>query len=365
MPSIFEMFAPKEIAAYFETVASNRIPYLGQTLWPRQKKLGMDLSWIKGSNGLPVVLKPSAFDTKATLRDRIGVKRIETEMPFFRESMLIKEKDRQELNKLMGNANESYLQLILKNIYDDQITLLYGAEAQEERMRMQILTTGMLSIVANGVAYDYDYHMPDGNKMKVQTVWSDHEKAKPLSDIKAAQMQIENTTGTKPTRAVCDLTTWSHLLDNLAIRLDMNPLGGANVILTDTMLEQYLLAKIGIKVQVYSKKYIDEAGATKAYIPEGVFVLIPEGNLGYTWFGTTPEESDLMSGAPDVQVSIVNTGVAITSDKHVNPVNCETIVSMLCMPSFEAINKVAILDTQTAKTTSSEDGKGSEESENQ
>ena len=349
MPTIYDLFAPKEIAAYFDTVASNRIPYLGQTLFPRQKKLGMDLSWIKGSNGLPVVLKPAAFDTKATLRDRIGVSRLETEMPFFREAMMINEKERQEINKLMGNANQQYLQMLLKNIYDDQINLLYGSEAQEERMRMQLLTTGMLSITANGVAYDYDYHMPAENKMKVKAVWADHANARPLEDIKEAQMLVEDRTGTGLTRAICNLRTWSNLISNLAIRLDMNPLGGQNVFLTDSMLEQYLAAKIGLKVQVYNKKYIDETGATKNYIPDGVFVLIPDGVLGNTWFGTTPEESDLMAGAPEAQVSIVNTGVAITAVKHINPVNSETIVSMLCMPSGESIDKVAILDTATAK----------------
>ena len=40
---------------------------------------------------------PSAFDAKATFRDRIGFEKLETEMPFFREGYKIKEKDRQEM----------------------------------------------------------------------------------------------------------------------------------------------------------------------------------------------------------------------------------------------------------------------------
>ena len=92
-----EVFTPAAIAANWIEVASNQIPYLGATLFPARKKAGLDLSWLKGSRGLPVSLMPSAFDAKATFRDRIGFEKLETEMPFFREGYKIKEKDRQEM----------------------------------------------------------------------------------------------------------------------------------------------------------------------------------------------------------------------------------------------------------------------------
>lgn len=77
-----EVFTPAAIAANWTEVASNQIPYLGATLFPARKKAGLDLSWLKGSRGLPVSLMPSAFDAKATFRDRIGFEKLETEMPF-------------------------------------------------------------------------------------------------------------------------------------------------------------------------------------------------------------------------------------------------------------------------------------------
>ncbi len=89
MPNIFDLVNAKEIATYWTQKVENRIPYLGETLFPAQKQLGLDISWFKGSQGLPVMLKPSTFDAKATLRDRIGISKIETEMPFFREAMRI------------------------------------------------------------------------------------------------------------------------------------------------------------------------------------------------------------------------------------------------------------------------------------
>ena len=73
------LFKPAAIAANWTEAASNRIPYLGEGLFPARKQRGLDLSWIKGSTGLPISLMPSAFDAKATFRDRIGVSKIEDE----------------------------------------------------------------------------------------------------------------------------------------------------------------------------------------------------------------------------------------------------------------------------------------------
>ena len=41
--------------------------------------------------------------------------------------------------------------------------------------------------------------------------------------------------------------------------------------------------------------------------------MYPDGNLGKTWFGTTPEESDLMASAV-ANVRITDTGVAVTQN---------------------------------------------------
>ena len=49
-----------------------------------------------------------------------------------------------------------------------------------------------------------------------------------------------------------------------------------------------------------------------------------------------------MSGNTDAQVAIVNTGVAVTTIKEPHPVNVQTIVSSIMLPSFEQIDSVFI-----------------------
>jgi len=343
--NIFDLVNAAQIATYWNETASERIPYLGATLFPAQKQLGLDLSWIKGSKGLPVALTPSAFDAKATVRDRIGVSKVETEMPFFRESMIIKEKDRQELNKLMAADNARMLEPVIRKIYDDAGNLIDGADVQAERMRMQLLSTGAINITDNRMIYTYDYQMPATHKKQLDTTarWSVPASATPISDIQGWQDIIEEDTGVRPTRAICTRKTWAYLLTNASIKSDMNVTKGDKIILTDSMLQQYLMAKLGLQVAVYNKKYATVVAGSGAYFyPDELFTLIPEGNLGNTYYGTTPEESDLMSGNTDAQVQIVNTGVAVTSIKIPHPVNIETIVSAIVLPSFERIDEILI-----------------------
>ena len=121
-----DVFTAEAIALNYTNAASNAIPYLGAGFFPAQKKAGLDLKWIKGHNGLAVSLMPSTFDAKSTFRDRVGISMSETEMPFFRESMLVKEKDEQEIMRVQ-DSNDPYATQILDNIFNDSKTLVDGS----------------------------------------------------------------------------------------------------------------------------------------------------------------------------------------------------------------------------------------------
>ena len=44
------------------------------------------------------------------------------------------------------------------------------------------------------------------------------------------------------------------------------------------------------------------------------------------------------------QVAITDTGVAVATHGQFDPVNVETKVSMICLPSFEAADQIIIAD---------------------
>ena len=83
-------------------------------------------------------MMPSAFDAKATFRDRIGFEKLETEMPFFREGYKIKEKDRQEMLRVQ-ESTDPYAAEVIARVFDDTRDLIDGANVVPERMIMQLL----------------------------------------------------------------------------------------------------------------------------------------------------------------------------------------------------------------------------------
>lgn len=342
MPTIFDFVNANEMVSYWETLTKDRPPYLGETLFPAQKKLGLDLKWIKGSAGLPVVLKPSAFDAGAVPRPRIGFDRLTAEMPFFKESLYIDEELRQQLNMVLETGNQAYIDAVLNRIFNDNTVLLEGAAARREQMRMMALTTGAISITANGQAYSYDYGMPNDHKVTVTTSWST-TTTDIGADIVAGQDKIEEDTGVRPTRAVCSRKTWGYMLKNDIFKKSIYVLSQGQATLTDSVLKQYLQDTYGLEVVVYSKRYNNDSKSATKYVPDDTFVMFPSGSLGTTWFGTTPEESDLM-GKAVANVSITDVGVAVTSINKADPVNVETKVTMISLPSFEAADQVYILD---------------------
>jgi len=309
--NIRDAYNSKAIALVQTEVASNKIAYLGAGLFPAKKKMGLDLKWIKTSKGLPVSLAPSNFDAVSTLRSREGFKITKTEMAFFRESMLIKEADEQEIMRVK-DSTDPYAADVLSRIFDDANTLIDGANVVPERMIMQLLapTDGSpkISIQANGVLD-----------------------------------AVEAETGERPSIMIVSRKTMDYLKQNAKIKsaiLAQNVT--ANVFMTDNRVKEIFSSELGISIIVYSKQYKKEDGTAAKFYPDGFATLIPSGALGNTWYGTTPEERTLM-GSGEADVSIVNTGVAVAVTTTNDPVHTKTTASEIVLPSYERMDSTYVI----------------------
>ena len=346
-----KLVSPKVIAANWTEAQSNKIPYLGETLFPSKQKAGLDLKWIKGSKGLPVSLMPSAFDAKTTFRGREGVKFTETEMPFFREGFRLGEYDRQNIMRIQ-EKNDPYLNDALARIFDDAGNLLDGALVVAEREIMQLLFAENgdvgITIEANGVSYTYNYD-PTGdwktaNYLTVASdyTWDKPNAADPLGDIQTAQDRIKAQGGEGVIIAMNN-TTFKLFRSIKQIKDTFTINGVAAGYITDEMIINLL--KDALKLQgiiVYDKQYKDESGVTHKFVPDYYVSVLPAGALGSTWRGTTPEEADLM-GSGQADVAVVNNGIAIKQITETDPVNLFTIASEIVLPSFERMNEVALI----------------------
>ena len=344
-----DVFNADAIALNYTEVASNAVPYLGTGFFPAQKKAGLDLKWIKGHKGLPVSLMPSAFDAKSTFRDRVGISINETQMAFFRESMLVKEQDEQEIMRVQ-DANDPYAATVLENIFDDSRTLIDGANVVPERMIMQLLApvdgSMGIEVSANGVNYKYNYDPDSSWKkehfMKISSesdMWNAAATCDPIADIEAALDAQEAVSGTRPEILLMSKATFKLIKNSKKVQsgiLAQNVT--ANVNYTSARVKAYVEEELNVQIITYAKKYKDEKGTEHNFYPDNIVMMLPNGAIGKTWYGTTPEERTLAS-KPGANVSIVNTGVAVAVTITDDPVNTKTTVSEIVLPSFERMNE--------------------------
>ena len=213
---IFDLVSAANIAQYWIEKNVNEQPLLGETLFPYVKEIGVKLEWIKGAKNQPVALRLSAYDSKSIRRDRKGFEKYATEMPFFKESMYIDEELRKNLNTMLQTNNEQLINQILTKIFDDQITLIKATYVTMERMRMEALTTGTITLASNGQAYSYDYGVEADQKKTVGTSWSS-EEADIIGDI-VKYVEEMKAKGVVITRAICNSSVAKHFRTNKAIK---------------------------------------------------------------------------------------------------------------------------------------------------
>ena len=342
MPTIYDLVTSNDIVSYWTMKNQNTQPLLGETLFPIRKRLGTKLEWIKGAKNQPVALRLSSYDAKAIRRDRQGIESYETKMPFFKESKSIDEEMRSQLNNMISANNQELVNEILVNIYDDEVELLDSSDIALERMRMEALTTGTITLSSNGQSYAYDYGVPSEQKKTVDTAWGD-ASADIIGDINE-YVEYMKTQGVTITRAVCNASVAKHFRKNDAIKNAVYLFAQGTVNVTTARALDYIFNETGVRIYVYDSVYVNEDGEAVKYVPDDTLVLFPEGTLGDTNLGTTPEESDLRNNL-NADVAVVKEGIAVTTSQTVDPVNVETKVSMVALPSFPAADKIMIIDT--------------------
>lgn len=340
--NIYDLVTAENIKQYWIEKNQNAQPLLGETLFPYVREIGVKLEWIKGAKNQPVALRLSAYDSKAIRRDRQGFDKYDTEMPFFKESMYIDEEMRQKLNTMIQTNNREIVNSILAKIFDDLISLIEASYISLERMRMEMLTTGALTLASNGQAYSYDFGVAASQKKEVESSWSSAD-ADIIGDI-SDYVEEMKAKGVNVTRAICNSSVAKNFRTNTAIKNAIYVFAGGTVNVTTARALDYIYNETGVRFYVYDNVYVNEEGNAVKYVPDDTVVLLPEGTLGFTHIGITPEESDLMNSL-NANVSVNGNGIAITTYGTADPVNVETKVSMVALPSFERANEIVIVDT--------------------
>nr|DAK86188.1 MAG TPA: Major capsid protein [Caudoviricetes sp.] len=342
MATIYDEITAPIIAEKWTDNSKERTPFLGEALFPQRKQLGIELSYFQGHAPKVRPLDLSSFDAKAIPLSREAFAKISTEMPFFKNFMDVNEKQRQQLNMVLASGNRTYIDSILNVIFDDESRLLANADVTREMLRMQLMTSGAIAFASNGQAISYDFGVPSENKK--QTNWHTTTTADPIKDINDWLDDVENATGSRPSNILMNRNTLRLFVNANSIKNALYVFANGTVTPNTTSAQRLVEQETNTRIYVYDKGYTDETtGKFTKFVADDVVVIFPD-TVGEGVFGTTPEESDLMSGATDAVVSIVDTGVAITTTKETDPVNVKTKVSMIYLPVLTNPELLVIAD---------------------
>ena len=333
-------------------------PYLGRSFFGTDKKEGLDLRFIKGSKGLPVALKASNFDAQAPLRDGIGFSDIQNEMPFYRESYMVTEKEEQDYASYQ-EGNPDMANQVLREIMKSPLDLIYGAMVVPERMIWQLLAPAdgvpKISVKIDGKdTYYVDYTADNGAAYKTTHYfenissadkWSAKNTATPIQDILDVQEQHNDNTGEVLSTFVMNSKTWKMFCNAEDTRKQILGVTAYNegMRLTANDVKAYMLDMYNITILVYNQMFKEADGTSSTFIPDGVVTGIA-GNvnqLGTTWFGTTPEErsANKLNG----EFTLTETGIAVYTYLTNHPVNTHCVVSEIVLPSYENMDSVFVM----------------------
>lgn len=341
---------------YEKTLGS--APYLGRQKFGTRKQDSLDLRFIKGKSGLPVSLKASNFDAQAELRDVGGFSDFQNEMPFYRESYMVTEKEEQEYDNYRSAQNSNLANQVLREISKKPMMLIEGARVVPERQIWQLLAPAdgipRVQVTIGGKSFYVDYTSDDGVAHKRDHYidisqsstdkWSAPETATPLADLIEVKRDFTKKTGYSLARFTMNTETWEMVLkaeDTKKQVLGITAYNGG-IRLQQSQVVEYLRG-YGIEIEVYDKLYIDPAdGQTKYFVPTGIISAQCAGvYLGDYVFGKTPEERS--GNLTDGNLSIVETGISVYTYTTNHPINTHCVVSMIGLPTFEGMDSVVVM----------------------
>lgn len=335
---ISKAFVVKEFASFWKEQPA--LSYFGESKFDYDKQVGDELSFIKGAESKPVIMSLSTYGAKTIALSYGDFELQKEKMPFFKNKYPIDEQLIMTLQNLEANASTAVNSIIAK-IFARSDNLRKHAALTRELLRMQALTTGVVSLKSNGVAFTADYGVPTGHKGSPTVKWDVTATADPVGDIEDWIQKIVDDTGVRPTEMLLNSATLGKLRKVESIRTGYFANSNATGNPTSKQVQQYLEDSLQITIYTDDDQYKD--GTTnKKMVPDGTVVLMPDYKLGRSVFGTTPEEARL----PDVEV--VDMGVALTREFDRDAVEDSLKASQIFLPSFEHADEIFIASVLTA-----------------
>lgn len=356
-----EYFNARELGVFAEAMLAKKPAMLWNKLFPAQSIPSMDLNWIKARTSNVQLLRTASLGEKAARRSPVGFQSILSELPFFREAMVVDEKQRQDITNMLilYRDKPELVEQILQNLFEEHAQLVLGAHADCDFMVGSLLTSGKIELASdinagrtNNYSYDYDVDgtWKDKNILQLNAgqYWNTDCKDTndPLEDLLSA-IDEQKQNGWQTARILMNTSTFKDMCKSESLTKAIAPLGG---VVRRTQVQELVQDETRCEIMVYDNHVVNGLGETVNVIPDGKVCLLPEGELGKMCFAATPEayNANLGKTEPRKDIAVMKNGVTILTRADDNPVDYETIVSATMLPSFKMMDAVYVLNVHAA-----------------
>lgn len=316
-------------------------PFLGELLFPEIKVQDIDFAYLKGANRLPVSASVHAFDTETEIGSREAAEFVKQRLALIKRKIKIGE---ELIMKLNAPRSQKEFEQVKGKIFDDVDQMVIAVRTRIEAMRMEALTTGKLAVNENDAQVGLSYDMPSDNIKTLggTSVWTDAQ-ADPIQNLYDWVDEMVNRTGIRPTRALTSNVVFAKLTTHEKVKKMVYGIY-YDKFMSKKDLNEFLKAQDLPTLVTYDERYrVQNANGTyttKRFFDENKLVLMPDGPLGETVYGLTPEEIEL-SGKSGNEIHEENK-ITVQIYRTQDPVARWTKASATALPSFPTAGEVLV-----------------------
>lgn len=345
MPKLTDIITTQDVLDY--TVDKPFPTQVGEALFPATRQDSLDLKYIVGTNQAPVSASVHAFNTESEIASRQGAKEVIGKIALIKKKIGVDEELLIKLNSVR-EGSPAY-QAVIERIYNDVDAMVAAVNVRIERMRYEALSTGKIEVKENGAKFSIDYGLKADQKEDLGTKWD--ENTENIIDVIYETVDKLVAKGITPTRILTSRRVLAVLARNKALQKAVFGANNARLLSLNDLNEFFksqALPVIGTEDRVFRLQKTDGSYATQRYLADNKFIYLPDGPVGHTVFGPTPEEIRL-SQNPAIDLSKVGNVLAMVYDEDVDPVATYTKAVATALPSFEGADQVHIADVLAPK----------------
>lgn len=289
MGKVLDLIKNEEVISFSQGIGSINKNTMGDRLFPDLKTKNLKATYYQLTDGqqLPTMATVHAFDTEAKIGKRPTLEKITVEKLLIKEKINLSEKENEYLENGVSEADD-----IIRFVFNDFGRLAESVKTRVEVAKMELLSTGKITVKENKLNYSIDFGLANDHKFSKN--WS-ADTADILEDIRL-MVKAAKDKGQTVNRCVTTTPVFLAMAKNKAIQRLIFSTAGEGTYTDITRLNILLQSIFGFSIEINDELYRYDAGSsmkTEYYIPRNKFILyssLPNGTAGACIWGVTPEE---------------------------------------------------------------------------